>query len=106
VLYDGREPGALGRAEQVSGAILDLCVKRGGSITGEHGVGVDKAAKLPLMFTPEDLATMRLLRDAFDPDGRANPGKVFPTPRRCGERAAPGQRAPSDLGTGDIGAAA
>jgi glycolate oxidase len=121
VLYDGREPGALDRAEQVSGAILDLCVRRGGSITGEHGVGVDKSAKLPLMFSPDDLETMRLLRDAFDPDGRANPGKVFPTPRRCAERAAPGapagtappggnaapgQRAPVDLGSGDIGAAA
>jgi glycolate oxidase len=96
VLFDGREPGALDRAEQVSGAILDLCVRRGGSITGEHGVGVDKAAKLPLMFAPEDLATMALVRAAFDPDGRANPGKVFPTPGRCGERstgaAVPGPR--------------
>jgi glycolate oxidase len=95
VLFDGREPGALDRAEQVSGAILDLCVKRGGSITGEHGVGVDKAAKLPTMFAPEDLATMVLVRTAFDPDGRANPGKVFPVPGRCGERSAgavPGPR--------------
>ena len=110
VLYDGTEPGALGRAEQVSGAILDLCVSRGGSITGEHGVGVDKAAKLPLMFGPDDLATMRLLRDAFDPDGRANPGKVFPTPRRCAERGgdergrsapAPGRAAVPTARTGD-----
>jgi len=114
VLYDGTEPGALGRAERVSGAILDLCVSRGGSITGEHGVGVDKAAKLPLMFGPDDLATMRLLRDAFDPDGRANPGKVFPTPRRCAERggnerggnergaaAAPGRAAVPTARSGD-----
>jgi glycolate oxidase len=87
VLYDGRQEGALEQAEQVSGRILDLCVARGGSITGEHGVGVDKAAKLPRMFSADDLDTMRLVRDAFDPEGRANPGKIFPTPRLCAERS-------------------
>jgi glycolate oxidase len=87
VLYDGHEPGALQRAEEVSGAILDLCVARGGSITGEHGVGVDKSAKMPRMFSTVDLDTMQLVRCAFDPDNRANPGKVFPTPRLCGERS-------------------
>jgi len=85
VLYDATVPGAYAAAEEVSGAILDLCVSYGGSITGEHGVGVDKAAKLPRMFTEADLDTMQLLRCAFDPGGRANPGKVFPTPRLCGE---------------------
>jgi glycolate oxidase len=88
VLYNAAEPGALERAEHVSTRILEICIDRGGSITGEHGVGVDKSAKLPLMFTPIDLATMGLLRTAFDPAGLANPGKVFPTPRMCRERAA------------------
>ena len=72
-------------AEEVSGAILDLCIEHGGSITGEHGVGIDKAKYMPRMFTDDDLDTMQLLRCAFDPRGLANPGKVFPTPRLCGE---------------------
>ncbi|KKK04681.1 FAD-linked oxidase C-terminal domain-containing protein [Micromonospora sp. HK10] len=90
VLFDAAVDGQAERAEEVSGAILDLCVTHGGSITGEHGVGVDKAKYLPRMFTDDDLATMHLLRCAFDPDGLANPGKVFPTPRLCGE--VPGRR--------------
>jgi len=94
VLYDDSVPGEYEAAQRVSAAILDLCVDRGGSITGEHGVGVDKAAKLPLMFSPADLDTMQLVRCAFDPAGLANPGKVFPTPRLCGER--PGPRAAGD----------
>ena len=94
VLYDERVPGEHAAAEEVSGAILDLCVSRGGSITGEHGVGVDKAAKLPRMFTADYLDTMQLVRCAFDPAGRANPGKVFPTPRLCGE--APRHRSAGD----------
>lgn len=85
VLFDSAVEGAAQRAAVVSGAILDLCVEHGGSITGEHGVGVDKSAYLPRMFGPGDLDTMQLLRCAFDPDGIANPGKVFPTPRMCGE---------------------
>ena len=93
VLFDETVPGELDAAQEVSGAILDLCLTHGGSITGEHGVGVDKMAKMPRMFTADDLATMQLLRCAFDPPGLANPGKVFPTPRLCGEpprpRAAP-----------------
>jgi len=85
VLFDDAEPGAGERAEAVSGAILDLCVEHGGSITGEHGVGVDKARHMPKMFSPDDLDTMQLVRCAFDPRGLSNPGKVFPTPRLCGE---------------------
>ncbi|MFP5348019.1 MAG: FAD-linked oxidase C-terminal domain-containing protein, partial [Actinomycetes bacterium] len=86
VLFDGSVEGEGERAEEVSGAILDLCITSGGSITGEHGVGSDKAKFMPRMFTEEDLDTMQLVRCAFDPDGRSNPGKVFPTPRLCGER--------------------
>ena len=85
VLFDDAVPGEAERAEEVSGAIVDLCIEYGGSITGEHGVGFDKAKHLPKMFTDDDLDTMQLVRCAFDPAGLANPGKVFPTPRLCGE---------------------
>jgi glycolate oxidase len=85
VLFDDGVPGEAERAEEVSGAIIDLCIEYGGSITGEHGVGMDKARYMPKMFTADDLETMQLLRCAFDPAGLANPGKVFPTPRLCGE---------------------
>ncbi|WP_395657150.1 FAD-linked oxidase C-terminal domain-containing protein [Nocardioides sp.] len=90
VLFDESKDGEGEAAEEVSGAILDLCISHGGSITGEHGVGVDKAKYMPRMFSDEDLDTMQLVRCAFDPDGIANPGKVFPTPRLCGE--VPGRR--------------
>jgi glycolate oxidase len=90
VLFDDAVEGSGEAAEKVSGSILDLCIKHGGSITGEHGVGVDKAAYMPRMFTDEDLDTMQLVRCAFDPHGISNPGKVFPTPRLCGE--VPGRR--------------
>ncbi len=85
VLFDDAVQGQAEQAEQVSTAILELCIEHGGSITGEHGVGMDKARYMPRMFTDADLDTMQLLRCAFDPDGLANPGKVFPTPRLCGE---------------------
>ena len=86
VLFDDSREGEAERAEEVSGAILDLCIEHGGSITGEHGVGTDKAKFMPRMFTDDDLDTMQLVRCAFDPDSISNPGKVFPTPRLCGER--------------------
>ncbi|MFI6294333.1 FAD-linked oxidase C-terminal domain-containing protein [Nonomuraea sp. NPDC050790] len=85
VLFDDAEPGAGERAETVSGKILDLCIENGGSITGEHGVGVDKSRYMPRMFSDDDLDTMQLVRCAFDPSNLSNPGKVFPTPRLCGE---------------------
>ncbi|MBV9795912.1 MAG: FAD-binding protein [Actinobacteria bacterium] len=85
VLFDDRIEGAGEAAEEVSGAILDLCIEAGGSITGEHGVGVDKAKYMPKMFGPTDLDTMQFLRCAFNPRNLCNPGKVFPTPRLCGE---------------------
>jgi glycolate oxidase len=86
VLYDARLPGQEERAEELGGDILKMCVKYGGSITGEHGVGADKAEYMSVMFSEADLATMGLVRCAFDPDLRWNPGKVFPTPRLCGDR--------------------
>jgi glycolate oxidase len=89
VLYDDSAPGAAQAAEALSGAILDLCISHGGSITGEHGVGVDKSRYMPKMFGADDLDTMQMLRCAFDPRTLCNPGKVFPTPRLCGEVPGP-----------------
>lgn len=89
VLYDARLPGEEAKAEAVAGEILRVCLRHGGSITGEHGVGRDKACYLGEQFSADDLATMKLVRAAFDPDGIFNPDKVFPTPRLCGDRPGP-----------------
>ena len=78
ILFDGRVAGELERAEALAGDILRLCVGLGGSITGEHGVGVEKRAYLPEMFAASDIAFMEALRRALDPQEIANPGKVFP----------------------------
>jgi glycolate oxidase len=78
ILFDGREPGALDRAEQLAGEILALCIRLGGSITGEHGVGVEKRDFLPRMFAEADVEAMHRLRLAMDPLLIANPGKMFP----------------------------
>jgi glycolate oxidase len=94
VLFDDAVDGQAHDAEELAGAILDLCVASGGSITGEHGVGHEKKSKMSTQFTPEDLETMQLVRCAFDPGNLANPGKIFPTPRLCGER--PGPRTGAD----------
>ena len=85
-----RRPAETSAAEELSGAILDACLEHGGSITGEHGVGVDKSRYMPKMFDADDLDTMQLVRCAFDPASLCNPGKIFPTPRLCGE--VPGHR--------------
>jgi glycolate oxidase len=89
VLYDGAADGEAERAKTLADAILAACVDAGGSLTGEHGVGVDKACSMPKLFGADDLAVMKRLRDAIDPDGLANPGKIFPTPRLCGEVPGP-----------------
>jgi glycolate dehydrogenase FAD-linked subunit len=86
VLYDASVAGEERRAETVGGEILRICIKYGGSITGEHGVGADKAAYMGEMFGEDDLDTMNHVRCAFDPDRAFNPNKVFPTPRLCGDR--------------------
>jgi glycolate oxidase len=89
VLYDDAVPGQAELAERVATAILRVCVDVGGSLTGEHGIGVDKACAMPLLFAENDLAAMARLRSAVDPRGIANPGKVLPTPRLCGEVPGP-----------------
>ncbi len=78
ILYNGREPGALERAEALAGEILRLCIQLGGSITGEHGVGMEKRDYLPEMFNPIDMAMMKNLRAVIDPQELANRGKMFP----------------------------
>jgi len=87
ILYDNAVPGALEQVEALGGAILKLCVQVGGSISGEHGIGADKRCYMPEMFTETDLETMQWVRETFNPQGIANPGKIFPTPRTCGEGA-------------------
>ena len=94
VCYDGRNEGEAERAEELSGKILDACLDAGGSITGEHGVGVDKKKHMPKMFSEPDLDAFQRLRCAFDPAGMANPGKVMPTPRLCGEVPGPYRQHP------------
>jgi glycolate oxidase len=79
ILYDGRETGALERAELVAADILEVCIEMGGSITGEHGVGMEKREFLGKMFSEDDIATMKRLSNHFDPNGIANPGKMYPT---------------------------
>jgi glycolate oxidase len=78
ILFDGAIPGALGRAEALAGRILRMCIEMGGSITGEHGVGVEKRDYLPEMFSPDEIDCLRRLRAAYDPLEIANPGKMFP----------------------------
>ncbi|WP_221243267.1 FAD-linked oxidase C-terminal domain-containing protein [Conexibacter arvalis] len=94
VCYDGHVPGEAERAEELAGEIVLACVRAGGSITGEHGVGVDKKRYMPRMFGEPDLAAFQKLRCAFDPAGLANPGKVMPAPRLCGEVPGPYRRHP------------
>jgi glycolate oxidase len=94
VCYDGAVAGEADRAEELSGRILEVCLDAGGSITGEHGVGVDKKKHMPRMFSEADLDAFQRVRCAFDPAGLANPGKVMPTPRLCGEVPGPYRQHP------------
>jgi glycolate oxidase len=87
ILYDESIPGAFEQVEELGGEILRLCVNAGGSISGEHGIGADKNCFMPDMFSEADLETMKWINQVFNPKGLANPGKVFPTPRTCGEAA-------------------
>jgi len=85
------------KAEHLAGDILKTCVAHGGSITGEHGVGWDKKDYMPVMFETADLATHQLVRCALDPANLCNPGKVYPTPRLCGEVPGPYRPHPVEL---------
>jgi glycolate oxidase len=94
VLYDSAVEGEAEQAERLAAEILEACVEAGGSLTGEHGIGVDKVCSMPWMFSEDDLRAMGRLRAAFDPDGLCNPGKLLPTPRLCGEVPGPYRRHP------------
>jgi glycolate oxidase len=91
ILFDMRSAGELERVIEAGAATLRACIELGGSITGEHGVGLEKKAYIGLLFSEADLAAMARVRGAFDPDHRFNPAKLFPTPASCGEiRMQPG----------------
>jgi len=79
--------------QEAGAEILEWCVKAGGSITGEHGVGLEKRNLMPLLFTEDDLEVMLSLRNAFNPAGVLNPGKLFPTTRMCRETMGPSSNA-------------
>lgn len=85
IVFDGREPGTWERVRAAGTEILEACLDAGGVLTGEHGVGVEKRDLMPRLFGPDDLDAQARLRDAFDPDGAANPMKVLPRGSRCGE---------------------
>ena len=78
ISFDGRDPELRGRVERASAEIMDVCIAAGGTITGEHGIGIDKLRYMPLVFDADSLAAMRAVRRVFDPAERANPGKVVP----------------------------
>jgi len=87
ILYRSGDPAVEERVQELAAEILRLCIDAGGSISGEHGIGNDKRCYMDWMFNPDDLATMVLVRQAFDPQALANPDKIFPTPKTCGESA-------------------
>jgi glycolate oxidase len=88
ILYDPRKPGEEDRVVAAGAEIMKLCAEVGGSISGEHGIGLEKADFMPFIFTAADLDFMQRLKNAFNPTGRCNPGKVFPTRKSCGEAGA------------------
>ncbi len=85
ILYDANQPGALERTEEFGGKILELCIKVGGTITGEHGVGVEKINQMCVQFKAAELSQFHAVKQAFDPDSLLNPGKAVPTLARCAE---------------------
>ena len=90
ILYDDRHPGELERAKQVNEELLRACLELGGSVSGEHGIGLDKCESMPLQFSAEDLGFMARLRRCFDPEQLMNPGKLLPSHPACGEGFRPG----------------
>ena len=88
LLFDERDPDQVKHVLDASHEILEECISLGGSVTGEHGIGVEKIDFMPLMFTPDDLDFMVRLRTAFNPDSRCSPGKMLPTAGGCMEPSA------------------
>jgi glycolate oxidase len=85
IMFDASDPDELRRALEYGARILELCIEVGGTITGEHGVGLEKIRQMCVQFTPQELAAFHRVKEAFDPDGLLNPGKAVPTPRHCRE---------------------
>jgi glycolate oxidase len=85
ILFDANQPDELHRAEAFGTDILKLCVEVGGTVTGEHGIGVEKLDAACSQFTPEELSQFHAIKAAFDPEGLLNPGKAVPTLHRCAE---------------------
>jgi glycolate oxidase len=85
LVFDGRQPGVIARVHAAGSEIIAACVAAGGVLSGEHGIGLEKRDYMPLIFSDADLAAQAWLRDAFDPDGVANPTKVLPSGSRCGD---------------------
>jgi len=85
ILYDANRSGELEKAEKFGGKILELCVEMGGTITGEHGVGVEKLDQMCVQFDTAELQQFHSVKAAFDPKGLLNPGKAVPTLHRCAE---------------------
>ncbi|HEY8205241.1 MAG TPA: FAD-linked oxidase C-terminal domain-containing protein, partial [Pyrinomonadaceae bacterium] len=100
ICFDLRQGADLENVRQAGREIMETCVRAGGTITGEHGVGLDKSAYLPLIFSEDDMEAMLRVRAAFDPSGLCNPGKIVPMPRGCGEARAVATQ--SVLGAGKI----
>jgi glycolate oxidase len=94
ILYDERNQDEVERVLKAGAEILQACVELGGSITGEHGIGVEKMHQLPLIFSPEDLMVMSQLRSVFNPDNLCNPHKIFPTPGACVDVRTPKRQVP------------
>jgi glycolate oxidase len=93
LLFDERDPDQVKRVLAASHEILEQCIRSGGSVTGEHGIGVEKIDFMPKLFSPEDLGMMLRLRSAFNPDNRCSPAKMFPTAGACIEPSKAGRRA-------------
>jgi len=85
IFYDSAKAGELERSEELGGKILELCIEHGGTITGEHGVGLEKLKQMCLQFRDGEIAAFHAVKDAFDPAGILNPGKAVPTLKRCAE---------------------
>jgi glycolate oxidase len=94
LLFDERDADQVRRVLDAGREILEACVALGGSVTGEHGIGVEKIAQMPLIFSPADLLVMSRLREVFDADRLCNPGKIFPTPGACVETTRPHRQVP------------
>jgi glycolate oxidase len=85
ILFDSQVPGEVERVRKAGHEILEVCAEVGGTITGEHGVGIEKQAEMALIFSDVDLRAMQQVRAAFNPDQLFNPGKLFPLPGRCAD---------------------